>query len=325
MTRGTQARGPSSRFEKKTAYMTALAVVGASLYLIVRNEPFEDPNLVVLARTILSFAMAVLGATIPGFLSIAWTGGGLAIRAGGALALFVLTFFVTPTVLPIEFPTSDAAHTDLKIADVSAQRDTVDIKLKNSGNDSAFITEVRFIQRFAYAGCCSCAYLLVVPTTYEYPLTFGVRDEMATSRLPVHSLHEREPAPESVLTSRTSASKEARCGPSPAKGTDTPTEMTFEKTPGTNDNIFDLCVAHYRDYGGKAEEREVETRGIKLSQGVPPRGLDSFQLSFSTPRQQELRPDEYLVLEGYAVIFFDSEAYICTPDFKLVLSGLKES
>jgi hypothetical protein len=37
-----------------------------------------------------------LGATIPGFLDMSWSGLGLAVRAGGALALFVLTFTYTP-------------------------------------------------------------------------------------------------------------------------------------------------------------------------------------------------------------------------------------
>lgn len=50
-------------------------------------------------RVVLSFATAVLGATIPGFLEIGWKGTGLAIRAGGALALFVLTFLYTPDLV----------------------------------------------------------------------------------------------------------------------------------------------------------------------------------------------------------------------------------
>jgi len=69
-------------------------------FLVVRNQPFHDPNLVVLIRTVLSTAVAVLGATIPGFLHIDLAARGVAIRAGGALALFVLTFFFSPGVLP---------------------------------------------------------------------------------------------------------------------------------------------------------------------------------------------------------------------------------
>jgi hypothetical protein len=48
---------------------------------------------------VVSFATATLGATIPGFLEIGWSGRGLAIRAGGALALFVLTFLYTPDLV----------------------------------------------------------------------------------------------------------------------------------------------------------------------------------------------------------------------------------
>jgi hypothetical protein len=50
-------------------------------------------------RIVLALAMAVFGATVPGFLNVGWRGGGLVVRAGGALALFVLTLVFTPTVL----------------------------------------------------------------------------------------------------------------------------------------------------------------------------------------------------------------------------------
>src|SRR5207244_1335958 len=80
--------------------ITAVGIIGLSGYLIVRNEPFADANLVVVTRVILSLAVAVLGATVPGFLNIGWTGKGVVVRAGGALALFLLTYRVTPEVLP---------------------------------------------------------------------------------------------------------------------------------------------------------------------------------------------------------------------------------
>jgi hypothetical protein len=48
---------------------------------------------------VVSFSAAVLGGTIPGFLNVNWSGGGLAVRAGGALALFVLTFVYTPDLV----------------------------------------------------------------------------------------------------------------------------------------------------------------------------------------------------------------------------------
>jgi hypothetical protein len=46
----------------------------------------------------------VLGATIPGFLSVGWSGSGLTVRAGGALALFVLTYLFTPDLATKQGP-----------------------------------------------------------------------------------------------------------------------------------------------------------------------------------------------------------------------------
>jgi hypothetical protein len=74
-------------------------VVILVVWLVVRNEPFADPNLVIILRIIISLAVAVLGGTIPGFLQIGWKTKGMTIRAGGALALFVLTYLLSPTVL----------------------------------------------------------------------------------------------------------------------------------------------------------------------------------------------------------------------------------
>jgi hypothetical protein len=80
--------------------LAALVVVGLAVFLLDRNEPIADPKLFFVVRVVMSFSAATLGATIPGFLDIRWAGTGLAIRAGGALALFVLTFMYTPDLLP---------------------------------------------------------------------------------------------------------------------------------------------------------------------------------------------------------------------------------
>jgi hypothetical protein len=79
--------------------MRALVVLGLVVFLLVRNEEIVDPRLFFVLRVVLSFSIATLGATIPGFLEIGWSGRGLAIRAGGALALFVLTFLYTPDLV----------------------------------------------------------------------------------------------------------------------------------------------------------------------------------------------------------------------------------
>ena len=87
-------------WEKICVVTTALLVVLLVGFLVVRNKQFNDPNLVVLIRTVLSTAVAVLGASIPGFLYVDLSTRGVLIRAGGALSVFVLTFFFSPNVLP---------------------------------------------------------------------------------------------------------------------------------------------------------------------------------------------------------------------------------
>ena len=84
------------QFDRIAASCAALAIIGLVVFLLVMNQPIADPRLFFAFRVVLSLSAAVLGAAIPGFLEIGWTGRGLAIRAGGALALFLLTFLFTP-------------------------------------------------------------------------------------------------------------------------------------------------------------------------------------------------------------------------------------
>jgi hypothetical protein len=99
MSEGEQHQKPMV-WERITAVITAIGIVATVLFLVIRNKPFNDPNLVVLLRIILSLATAILGATIPGFFNLKWDVKGVAVRAGGALALFAFTFIFTPKVLP---------------------------------------------------------------------------------------------------------------------------------------------------------------------------------------------------------------------------------
>jgi hypothetical protein len=89
----------ASQWEKIVAVVMAALIVVVVLYLVVRNQPFADPNLVRVLRIVLSIAAGILGATIPGFLHVQWSGAGFIIRSGGALALFVITFFGSPSVI----------------------------------------------------------------------------------------------------------------------------------------------------------------------------------------------------------------------------------
>lgn len=88
-----------SSFDRVSATIAALTIVGLAVFLLIRNEPISDDQLFFVLRVVISFSVAVLGATIPGFLDVKWSGSGLAIRAGGALALFVLTLVYTPNLV----------------------------------------------------------------------------------------------------------------------------------------------------------------------------------------------------------------------------------
>jgi hypothetical protein len=90
---------PTLQFDRIAATFAALVIVALAVFLLIRNQPIADPKLFFVLRVVLSFGAATLGASIPGFLSVGWSGGGLAVRAGGALALFVLTFVYTPNLV----------------------------------------------------------------------------------------------------------------------------------------------------------------------------------------------------------------------------------
>jgi internalin A len=87
-------------WERIIVYATAALFVGIVSFLLIRNQPIADPNLVVFVRILLSLTVAVFGATVPGMLGVnLTTKRGLVIRSSGALALFVLTYIMTPSVL----------------------------------------------------------------------------------------------------------------------------------------------------------------------------------------------------------------------------------
>jgi hypothetical protein len=86
--------------ERVATIFAGLFILILTGYLLVRNQPFADQRLFFALRLILSLASGVFGGTVPGFLSISWKGAGMVVRAGGAMALFVLTFVYTPGLTP---------------------------------------------------------------------------------------------------------------------------------------------------------------------------------------------------------------------------------
>ncbi len=90
-------------WEKISVFAIIALIILTILFLIIRNQPFSDPNYAVMTRILISLCVSVLGALIPGFLSIDWSLKGTTIRAGGAMALFVLTYMYTPNVFSNQF------------------------------------------------------------------------------------------------------------------------------------------------------------------------------------------------------------------------------
>jgi tetratricopeptide (TPR) repeat protein len=116
-------------FERRVALITGVIVVLAVIYLVVRNQPFSDPNLVVLSRIILALAVGIVGGTIPGFLNIRYSGGGFAIRGAGALALFVITYFGSPHVEALHLPDTEYLKLENEVIRHLADRNNCDTAL----------------------------------------------------------------------------------------------------------------------------------------------------------------------------------------------------
>ena len=84
---------------KAVTYSTGLGFFGVVCFLLIRNQPISDPNLVVALRTLLSLTVAILARHFPDSSRVDFSKKGMAIRATGALALFVISFLLTPKVL----------------------------------------------------------------------------------------------------------------------------------------------------------------------------------------------------------------------------------
>ena len=79
-------------WEKIAAVVAAFLILCLVGFLLVRNRPIQDPNLVVALRYIIAVMAAVFGGTLPGFLNVSYTWGGLACcRTAGAFACFFIT------------------------------------------------------------------------------------------------------------------------------------------------------------------------------------------------------------------------------------------
>src|ERR1700733_11014512 len=85
-----------NRLEIVLAFSFGSLAIAAVLWLAFRSASLTEPQFEIL-RIVLALAGGGVGAVIPGFLELNMkTGTKLALRAGGALAVFVVLYFWSP-------------------------------------------------------------------------------------------------------------------------------------------------------------------------------------------------------------------------------------
>lgn len=77
-----------------------LLIFFLSGFVVIRNEPFADQNIVVVMRLILAGCLGLVSNRILGKIDLVVKTSPLAIRASGGIGVFVLSYAFTPQVLP---------------------------------------------------------------------------------------------------------------------------------------------------------------------------------------------------------------------------------
>src|SRR5215470_5619497 len=93
-------------WEKIAAYVFGVMFIAALLVLAIAF-PEPKPFQYTVFRIVLALAGGGVAAVIPGFLAVSMDAKGLAIRAGGALAVFLLVFFFNPAQLIVSTSSVD--------------------------------------------------------------------------------------------------------------------------------------------------------------------------------------------------------------------------
>ncbi len=170
-------------------------------------------------------------------------------------------------------PKQEIVKPDLKIVDVlTPSPSVVEFKLKNSGNDSAFLKSIRFVfEPNGTRGCDSCA----PQTAFVYTVEAKIKDKKIVI----------EPKYADKVTGK------------------------IVKPP---EDLRESQEAY--DFTDKNKFVVDRSSALKISQVVPPRGVDRFQVKFNAPK---LMPDEYYIFHGYAIIEFDENGEIRTPRFDI--------
>jgi hypothetical protein len=92
----THAGQPGRKLEILLAFTFGCVALAAVLWLAFSKDSMNDQQFEIL-RIVLALAGGGVGAVVPGFLDLQLNGGArFALRAGGALAVFVVLYFWSP-------------------------------------------------------------------------------------------------------------------------------------------------------------------------------------------------------------------------------------
>ena len=181
---------------------------------------------------------------------------------------------------------------NLTIVDVDdSQANSVEFKLKNSGNDSAFLTKIEFILGKGTKGCDGCAPQLA----FEYRVEASVKSETIIM----------------AATYRDRLTLETLSAPL------YPEIPTAGISSEERQKIFDQRYQMRMNFREKAELTiGTPSKPIRISQSVPPKGVDSFRIKFNV---DNLGEHGYYIFPATAVIHFDGSEQIITPPFDIYL------
>jgi hypothetical protein len=306
---------------------------------------------------VLSFATATLGATIPGFLEVGWGGSGLAIRAGGALALFVLIFFYTPDLVAreraqgaVSAPGGVAAEViknssintsitqvqqgmkecnqqiinnygqinvtctnkqqpnvaDLRVIDTYLEDRSLNIKLQNIGQGTAFLYELRFLVYPGYGVLSIC--MPVFFTVIDFPFSAEYRDQY----LSLTNKNESN-VPEELKTIPQTLRRYMHPQHSISPTETDPTKSTLRETESADPTRLNV---------GVTEPVPIFlSPPLKLSEQVKPGDVEWLKIKIDTDSEHGTPgPDSCKWTEVYdvhVVVSYDDGKRILTPIFQL--------
>lgn len=235
------------------------------------------------------------------------------------------------------------ARTDVRVVDVSTEFDfkslkdastaVLDIKLKNSGNDSAFLKRIEFVFKPGNVGNTGCN---PVPSTmYHYTLTASVNRQTVDISptfeeagkvpwtAPAFSIVFNNdnggelPDLSSDYDQKYQQQWEKAIAELREKFNETPTAEELEKRP--NEIVYFLRERSILD----AEILQIRTKRsdpLRISQVVPPHGVDRIKIQFTIPFYYFGPCAEVFSFDGYAKIHYDEDQFIRTKPFTLVFS-----